>query len=116
MKVHLKTSLAISKCSKGFVPPILFCLACALMEEDMDERNSQKFLIFKDLWFQKSGLWDYQCLVNALLMCMFFERDDLFEMILRSETAQAIFLNLPLDMKVNFIQKFFENYLDHHLK
>ena len=85
LKVHLKSSISISKCSSGpselSASPLLFCFVCALLKPE--DKTQQK--IFKDLWQNNSYLWDYHCVKNTLIMSIIFRRDDLFDFILRSK-------------------------------
>jgi hypothetical protein len=52
MKVHLRTTLAMSK---GGDYSLLFALACGLIKE-------QNMEIFKYLWDKFDFIWDYKCL------------------------------------------------------
>lgn len=109
--VHLRSSIAISKCNGGSkelnAPPILFCLVCALLNPE--EKISQN--MFKELWGKHDYIWDYSCLKNALIMIVIFRRDDLFDFIIRSKTTQSIFQSFSDLFKIEFIKKILLKYL-----
>ena len=111
LKVHLRSTIAISKCKRTdnekHAPPLLFCLLCCLM----DPNNSDKEQIFKHLWTSFDFVWDYECLLNALLMLLTFHRSDLVDFMMKSWTMQSIFLSFSHNFRIQFLSRFIDGFL-----
>lgn len=113
LKVHLRSTIAISKCKRAdkekHAPPLLFCLLSCLM----DPKHSNKEQIFCHLWSDFDFVWDYECLLNALLLVLSFRRSDLLDFLMKSWTMQSIFQSFSHNFRIQFVSRFIEGYLYH---
>lgn len=111
LKVHLRSTIAISKVQRPdneiHPPPLLFCLLCCLMHPN----NKNKEEIFKHLWANFDFVWDYACLLNALLMLLTFHRSDLLDFMMKSWTMQSIFLSFSHNYRIQFLSRFIDGFL-----